>query len=196
MAYEVNDAELARLLQAADADYFVEYRPPDAGSLCNVARRRRSRLRRRRVASSALGAALIVAVLSLPGPRTSQPIAPSAASNNAAAELHQVLNALDREAQQRRQVVLALRQAEQLAARQAELKSLVRESSATLAVAEASRSAAISLQYAKLIERASQDAEQARREYERVAHRFRGTRWGEVATASLQRLSSANPTAL
>jgi hypothetical protein len=187
---QANDAELARLLQTADAEYSIVHSAPSAAALCNVARRRRSRSRRMRAASSALGATLIVAIIAASGLKTSQPIAPSAASRNAAAELSQILNALDREAKQRRQVVLALRRSEQLAEQQAELHLLASESSATSTVVEASRSAAISLQYAKLVERESQDAEQAYREYERVVLRFPGTPWADVAAASLQRLSS------
>jgi hypothetical protein len=193
---ELHDADLAKLLQTADAECALDRQPLDGGALVDAARRRRSRSRRMRVASSALGAALIAAVVSLSGPKIAQPIAPSAASDEMAAELRQVLDALDREAKQRRGIVLALRQSEQLAARQTELNSLASESSKTLAEGESSRSAAISLQYAMLVEQEAHDAEQARREYERVAQRFRGTQWADVAAASLDRLPSTNSSAL
>jgi hypothetical protein len=193
---EANDAVIVRLLQSADAASLDDYKSIDAAELCNAARRRRARSRRTRVAGAALGAACVVALVTLSNPKTSQPIADSTASV-AADELRQALDALDREATQRRQVVRALRQSERLANRQAELESLASDSSAAYAVEESSRSAAISLQYAVLMERQSRDVEQARHEYQRVAQRFPGTQWAGVAAQSLSRLSTSNhPNAL
>jgi hypothetical protein len=190
---ELNDADIVRLLQTADAATLDDYKSIDAAGLCNAARRRRAKSRRTRVAGAALGAACVVALLTLSNPEISQPIADSTASVDTADELGQVLAALDRDANQRRQVVLALRQSERLANRRAELESLASEPSAAYAVEESSRSAAISLQYAVLIEQQSRDVGQARHEYQRVAQRFPGTLWATVAAESLHRLSSSGP---
>jgi hypothetical protein len=67
---------------------------------------------------------------------------------------------------------------------------------AALVEAEAARSAAITWQYATLVEQELKDLAAARHEYERVARRFPGTRWAELAAVSLERLSAAGEPAL
>jgi hypothetical protein len=66
-------------------------------------------------------------------------------------------------------------------------------SDADLLRAETARSAALSLQYATIAERELHDLPAARREYQRVAERFPGTEWAEVAQVSLQRLKPIDP---
>jgi hypothetical protein len=66
-------------------------------------------------------------------------------------------------------------------------------SDAELVRLETARSAALSLQCATIAERELQDFETARREYERVAERFPGTEWADVAAVSLQRLKPIDP---
>ena len=56
---------------------------------------------------------------------------------------------------------------------------------------EAERSAAISWRYATLVENEFHDVAAARREYQRLAERFPGTEWADLAAASLDRLSAA-----
>ena len=207
---EVDDADIARLLQTADAACAGDYRTLDAAGISDAARRRQLRSRRLRQASAAVGALLVGLLVWSSDWNRSSPVADVRHVNEMAArftnvptgstetdsELCDALEKLNREAEQRREVVQALQQSEQLAARQAELEALSNSSSMTTAAGESSRSAAISLQYAMLIEREAHDAEQARREYERVARRFHGTRWADVAAASLHRLSSSGPSAL
>jgi hypothetical protein len=193
---EPADADVIRLLRAADPDGAADRQAVDAEALVAAASRRRSNSRRKRIAGTAFGAALLSIAISLPGSRSAKPAADKTPSDNGTAELRQTLAALDQEAALRHELVQALQQAERLAARQAELRSLVRASSHSSAADEASRSAAISLQYARLIEYDAHDVEHARQEYERVARRFHGTEWAETAAASLQRLSSSNPSAL
>src|SRR5690606_22556280 len=62
-------------------------------------------------------------------------------------------------------------------------------SDAELVRLETARSAALSLQYARIAERELHDLETARREYQRVGERFPGTEWSQLAAASLQRLA-------
>jgi hypothetical protein len=66
-------------------------------------------------------------------------------------------------------------------------------SDADLFRAETARSAALSLQYAVLAERELHDLATPPREYERVAQRFPGTEWAEVAAVSLERLKPIDP---
>jgi hypothetical protein len=63
---------------------------------------------------------------------------------------------------------------------------------AELARQEEARSAAISLQYAVLVERELHDAAAAEREYRRVAERFPRTEWADFAVASLARLMASD----
>jgi hypothetical protein len=202
---EPNDADIVRLLQTADAACAGDHRTLDAARLSDAARRRQLRLRRTRQAGAAFGALLVGVIVWSSDWNRSSPVADVGHVNETAArftdlppgptemasELHDALAKLDREAQQRREVVLALRQSEQLAARQAELESLSSSSLIPSVAEESSRSAAISLQYAMLTEQETGDLEQARIEYRRVRERFAGTQWAAAADSSLERLNAA-----
>jgi hypothetical protein len=186
-----NNADLIGLLKSADNEHHIDSQRPDAGALIDAARQRRTRSRRTRIASAALGASLVLATGSLWGSRKLEPLAnsnPSAIA--AAADFRQTLADLDRQAQQRLEIVRAMRQADRLRSRQAELESLANAADNASAAEEAFRSAAISLWHAMLVEREAIDAAEARDEYERVVRRFQGTHWAETAAASLERLST------
>jgi hypothetical protein len=109
-------------------------------------------------------------------------------------ELRQELARLEREAAMHQQIVAALL-APDNDELEAQLAAVMHDSSglrgAELLRQETARSAAISLQYATIVEREFEDAEAARREYERVAERFPGTTWADLAVVSLERLSAA-----
>ena len=115
------------------------------------------------------------------------------------AELSRELAALEREAAWRSKVVAALAPLAPLpeapAADDDEF-AVSTLSDAEWVRIEAARSAALSWQYANLVEHEFHDAQAARREYERLVARFPGTAWAELATVSLERLLTSEKTPL
>jgi hypothetical protein len=104
-------------------------------------------------------------------------------------EVRLELARLEREAELRMQVVQAVVTAKNLPGAAQTMASTL--SDAELVRLEAARSAAMSWQYATLVERELDDPAAALREYERVVARFPGTPWAELAAQSVSRLSSA-----
>jgi hypothetical protein len=115
------------------------------------------------------------------------PPSPSPAATTAS--LRAEIASLQREAALGERIVEGVRRAEQLAQQEAELAAAARAWQIDVAAQETSRSAAISLQYATIVEQESHDPQQARHEYERVRQRFPGTTWAALAASSLTRLS-------
>jgi hypothetical protein len=181
-----SDPQLRQALAEADAAAPRGLPSINADDLLHAARRRRTHLVQTRAAAAC------VSVLAIVIARTSAPphnLDRRAGTVSARSDVRAELAHLNREAELHEQVVRGLRQAEQLAAYRAEATAQAIEPALT--VQEASRSAAISLQYASMIEQESDDLERARREYQRVSARFPGTSWAALAAASLERLSSS-----
>jgi hypothetical protein len=61
---------------------------------------------------------------------------------------------------------------------------------------ESARSAALSWQYAHMVEHEFHDLATARREYERLIERFPGTTWAQRSQVSLDRILTSHKTSL
>jgi hypothetical protein len=176
-----------------DADAACTHGPPPitADDLLAAARRRRSQS----VKASSTIAAMAVVAVTLALVRTSSspesPLEHRAGSANARSNLRAELAALEREAAIHQQVARQLMRDRQLAEHDANATGAAPVIASLLAAQEASRSAAISLQYATIVEQESPDPERAEHEYERVSQRFPGTTWAALAAASVERLSTA-----
>ena len=122
---------------------------------------------------------IVAATLALA--RTSRPpespVEHRAGSASARSELLAELAALEREAAIHQQVARQLIRDRQLAEHEADAAGPAPVIASLLAAQEASRSAAISLQYATIVEQESPDPGRAKQEYERVSQRFPGTTW-------------------
>lgn len=183
----MTDDDLRRSLFDADAASFRGLPPISADRLLTAARQRRSRTLRARAVFAAASACALALVIVTPW---SKPPSGASASLPTVEDLCTELACLEREAAIHQQVVRGLRQAERMAVHKAEFNQAAQTVEPALAAQEAARSAAISLQYAAIVEQESADLERAKREYRRVSERFPGTDWAAVATASLARLSS------
>jgi hypothetical protein len=194
----MSDDALKLLLVNADRDG-VDPAPASAGDLLAAALRRRRSQARRRTAAVAAVLAVAAATLLKSAPRDPAEAVvernPSIATpRKTADELRAELARLEREAAIQVQVVRGLVETEQAAVEDPKFASSTDD--AELVRREAARSAAISWQYATLVEQELNDLAAARREYERVARRFPGTRWAELAAVSLRRLSTAEEPSL
>jgi hypothetical protein len=112
------------------------------------------------------------------------------------AELSRELAALEREAAWRGEVVAALAASADATAADDDEYDAPKLSDPEWVRVEAARSAALSWQYANLVEHEFHDAAAARREYERLVERFPGTAWAELATVSLERMLTSEKTPL
>jgi hypothetical protein len=200
-----DDHELRQALSSADAAMpaaLPEVKPAD---LLAAVRRRHRRVLHTRLAATAAMVITLAAVVTRPStPRltasrqTNVAIRPPATIIEAppptspaptTASLRAEIASLQREAALSERIVEGVRRAEQVAQQQAELAAAARAWQIDVAAQEASRSAAISLQYATMVEQESRDPQRARHEYERVRQRFPGTTWAALAASSLTRLS-------
>jgi hypothetical protein len=162
-----------------------------ADDLLAAACRRRSKSLKTR---STIAATAVVAVtLALVRLSTSpeSPIEPRAGSVSARSDLHAEIAGLEREAAIHQQVARQLMRDRHLVEQEHEAAGDAPVLASLIAAQEDSRSAAISLQYASIVEQESPDPERAKQEYERVAQRFPGTTWAALAAASVERLSTA-----
>lgn len=206
----MNEQSLEQLLRQADAAYCAAPQSVQPDTLLTAVRRRR--MQTAGVQSiAALAAALAIAVplmvertnVDRPGsvPPASdwslqRPVRPadgaptSVDSPQDLDALRAELARLDQEADARLQIVAAVMRPNDEAE---ELESPSEVDGLELLRLETARSAALSLQYAVQMEEEFQDAVAARREYQRVAQRFPGTTWAQVALVSDHRLAAASP---
>jgi hypothetical protein len=205
----MNDESLEQLMQQTDAAF---QRPPHAvepATLLTALRRRRMRATGLR-SVAALGAALaIVAPLLIERPSAAhigsaaptsdwslkRPVHPADGAripSNSPRDLDAIraeLARLDQEAEERQRIVEAVMRSDV----ETDAGSVGALYGMELIRLETARSAALSLQYAIQVEEEFEDAEAARREYQRVAERFPGTVWAQVASTSERRLASTPP---
>lgn len=161
-----------------------------ANDLLVAARRRRSKSVKTRSTFAAVSVAALAVAATLPSKTPDTSVQPQARSATAHSDLRAELAALEREAAIHQQVARQLIRDRQLAEHDAEATGPAPAIASLLAAQEASRSAAISLQYATIVEQESPDPERAKQEYKRVSQRFPGTTWAALANASLERLST------
>lgn len=163
-----------------------------ADDLLAAARRRRSQSVKTRATIAAVAVAALTIATTLPSKTPNPSFPPEAGVATAPSDLLAELAALEREAVIHQQVARHLIRDRQLAEHEAEATGAAPVIASLLAAQEASRSAAISLQYATIVEQESPDPERARQEYERVNERFPGTTWAALAAASVERMSMRN----
>jgi len=190
-ARSTSDEFLREALTAADLLAF--HAPPriTAESLLAAARRRRARAIASRAAAAAFVGALAIVAASRP---SEKPQLVQSAADRSVDEIRAELVSLEREAAVHERVVQALAEADALDAlskRETDLAREITPAGADLARQEAARTAAISWQYATMVEQDSVDINRAKREYERIRERFPNSHWAELAAVSLERLSTA-----
>jgi len=185
-----NDDDLRQTLLDAEAGYPRALPSLTADDFLRAARQRRAQSVRTRstIAAIAVVAVTLALVRTSNSPESS--IKPQAGSVSARSDLRAEIAALEREAAIHQQVARQLMRDRQLAEHEAEAAGPAPAIASLLAAQEASRSAAISLQYATIVEQESQDLKRAKQEYERVSQRFPGTPWAALAAASLERMST------
>jgi TolA-binding protein len=175
------------------ADLLASHAPPTitAESLLAVARRRRARAVADRAVAAALVGALAIVAASRP---SEKPQLAQSAARRTVDEIRAELARLEGEAAVHERVVQALAEAHALDALSRRETNLIREmepAGTELVRQEAARTAAISWQYATIVEQDSADVNRAKREYERIRERFPNTHWSKLAAVSLERLSAA-----
>jgi signal transduction histidine kinase len=189
--FMINDQALRRALREANATGSPARPSMTADQLLLAATCRRARAFRIRtalaLASAAAATAVIVSVGTRNFPLETPPLAKAAPSS--IDQIQTELAALEREANWRLRMARGLAEAERLAAQEA--AQAVAPHQPEIWRQETSRSAAISWQYATMVEHDFHDAERARREYRRISERFHDTPWAALAAASLERLSIA-----
>ncbi len=171
-------------------------------------RRRRSAGVRAAIATAAVGVVALTGVwIARPGsrelaaprdsglPQDVQVAQDSQPPAKTPAELSREIASLEREVTWRRQVVAALATSADAATEDSEPAASAISNADWLRV-EAARSAALSWQYANVVEHEFHDAAAARREYERLVERFPGTNWATLAAASLERLAASENSSL
>jgi hypothetical protein len=186
----IEERLLKRALQQAGAAVSPALPDVTAEQLLAAVPRRRARAVKVRMTVALAGMALAMAILARSGTRERPGETPPMARGTPALTIEQIrleLAQLEREAAIRLRVARALADAERLAAQEAQ--SHGDNQRPELWRQEMSRSAAISWQYATMVERDFHDAKRARREYRRISDRFPDTPWAALAAASLDRLS-------
>jgi hypothetical protein len=190
---QLTDSEdLRQALLDAEATCPRELPSFTADDLLAAARRRRSQSVKTRATVAAIGVAALTIVTTLSSKTPTSSFPPEVGVAAASSDLRDELAALKREAAIHQQVARQLIRDRQLAEHEAKASGADPVVASLLATQEASRSAAISLQYASIVEQESPDPHRARQEYERVTQRFPGTNWAALAAASLERLSFAD----
>jgi hypothetical protein len=181
----MNDETLKQLLQRADASQVETTPTTSAGSLLAAARRRR----KRNVGVRVVATTVVLAAAAVGAQRKFDRNARSEADGSLARPVRSanVDDLRRRLAQLEQEAGVSLQVVRGLAEQPTEVGGPI--SDADLLRLEAARSAAISWQYATLVETDLGDRAAARREYQRVAERFPGTEWADMAAVSLLRLS-------
>jgi hypothetical protein len=201
----MNDDLLLNTLQAADVEP-VGHSSLTAESLLAAALRRRRRTAgvRAVIATAAVSAVILAGAWSVRpanretiANRTSNPpqTVHVAQHSQSPAELSREIVSLEREVAWRRQVVAALAASDDAATNDDEPAASAISNADWLRV-EAARSAALSWQYANVVEHEFHDAAAARREYARLVERFPDTNWATLAAASLERLAATKNSSL
>ncbi len=205
----MNDDSLEQLLQRADAAFHA---PPQAvlpAALLTAVRRRRMRTAGLR-SLAAVGAALAIAVPLIVERPTAEPLGGAPPASDWSLKrpvrpadgapiladaphdldaLRAEIARLDQEAEERLRIVAAVLRPD---VETKEVDSGGALAGLELVRLETARSAALSLQYAVQVEEEFHDLAAARREYQRVAERFPGTAWAQVAATSIRRLAGAD----
>jgi hypothetical protein len=183
--------DLRRALCDADAAIPRSVPSLTADDLLAGARQRRVQAVKTRSTIVAIAVVAVTLILVRTSGSPDSAIEQRAGSVSARSDLRAEIAALEREAAIHQQVARQLIRDRRLA----ELEAAAGPAPAVaslLAAQEASRSAAISLQYATIVEQESPDPQRAKQEYERVTRRFPGTPWAALAAASVERLSTHN----
>jgi hypothetical protein len=188
---ESNDDSIAGRLREAEPNPGPLPRISASQLMQAAANRRRSGRNRTAAAVLSVGLAFIVTVRS--GWNGVDGLSTSTLRESTAqiGPVNVTLADLEHEAAIQQRVVDGLKHAATLRRLRTDVDHAEQPANTALFAQESARSAAISWRYATMVEQGLGDRSAAIREYRRVAERFAGTAWAELAAASLERLGAA-----